>query len=166
MALVKVIDGKYYSEESISNLIEYVTDENKTQNYIGAIGMNGSVPEKMIQQMKAVKRGFGKEKGYRQARHLIVSFENEMVITPAIAYFIAYDIAGYYSDKYQICFGVHMNTDNIHIHFIQNTVSYINGKLFSGGPVELAQFKRHVDSVIYKYRIADIDPMQVLDDDF
>ena len=141
MEIVKIVGKKYYCEDSIRNLIGYVTDENKTHKYIGAIGTNADEPEKMIQQMEAVKEGFDKKHGYRQARHLIVSFENDEKITPDIAYFIAYDIACYYSDRYQICFGVHLDTDNIHIHFIQNTVSYVDGKLFSGGPWELEKFK-------------------------
>ena len=164
MEIVKIVKKKYCHEDSIRNLIEYVTDENKTHNYIGAIGTNAYEPEKMIQQMEAVKEGFDKKSGYRQARHLIVSFKSEVNITPEIAYYMAYDIARYYSDRYQICFGVHLDTDNIHIHFIQNTVSYVDGKLFSGGPWELGKFKGYVNSVIFGYSVADMNPMQVLDE--
>lgn len=166
MAIVKVVDEEYCCKKSIRNLIGYATNENKTHHYIGAIGTNAYEPEKMIQQMMAVKKGFDKVKGYRQARHLLVSFEDEAKITPDMACFIAYDIARYYSDRYQICFGVHLNTDNIHIHFIQNTVSYVDGKLFSGGSWELQKFKYYVNSVIFGYRVAGLNPVQVLDEYF
>ena len=151
MAIVKIIEQKYYCENSICNLINYALDINKTHGYIGAIGANAHEPEAMIQQMMAVKTGFEKNKGYRQARHIVVSFEDREEVTPKIAYFIAYDIAHFYSNKYQICFGIHMNTDNIHIHLIQNTVSFTDGKLFSGAGCELCQFKQHVNNVIRKY---------------
>lgn len=151
MAVVKVIDRKYNCNDSIKNLVRYATDINKTQNYIGAIGVNSHLPEMMIQQMETVKKMFDKKEGYRQARHIVVSFEDKAGVTPDMAYFMAYDIARYYSDKYQICFGVHHNTDNIHIHFVQNTVCFVDGKLFSGAFDELARFKRYVDNVENAY---------------
>lgn len=151
MAIVKIVNEKYYSSTSIKNLINYATDYSKTHGLIGAIGTNPYDIDKMISQMRAVKNAYGKCEDCRQARHIVVSFEENESVDPEAAYTIAYDIARFYADRFQICFGVHVNTDNIHIHFIQNTVSYVDGKLFSGSFFELSQFKIFVKQVLTKH---------------
>lgn len=151
MAIVKIVNEKYYSSTSIKNLINYATDYSKTHGLIGAIGTNPYDIDKMISQMLAVKNAYGKCEDCRQARHIVVSFDENGSVDPEIAYIIAYDIARFYAGRYQICFGVHLDTDNIHIHFIQNTVSYMDGKLFSGHFRELSQFRQHVNWVVDKY---------------
>lgn len=163
MAIVKIVNEKYYSSTSIKNLINYATDYSKTHGLIGAIGTNPYDIDKMISQMLAVKNAYGKYEDCRQARHIVVSFEDNGSVDSEIAYIIAYDIARFYAGRYQICFGVHMNTDNIHIHFIQNTVSYVDGKLFSGHWIELNQFKQHVNCIIEKY-LHDKCTMQLIEE--
>ena len=74
------------------------------------------------------------------------------IITPEEAQWIAEDVARFYSSRYQICYGVHLNTDDLHIHFALNTVSFIDGKLFSEGWMELEQLKLYVHKVVLKYR--------------
>lgn len=152
MAVIKVIDEKYYDKKSLQYVIKYATNPEKTNTvFVGSTGTNAHDTNKMIDQMMKVKRGFDKVDGYRQLRHIVVSFDSDENITAEKAYFIAYDIAKFYSNNYQICFGIHLDTDNIHIHFVQNTVNYMNGKLFSGAPGELSEFKRYVNNVIGRY---------------
>ncbi len=43
------------------------------------------------------------------------------------AYILGWQIAAYYAHRYQIVFGVHENTENLHIHFVFNTVSFVDG---------------------------------------
>ena len=64
---------------------------------------------------------------------------------------LAFQISAYYSQQYQIIFSVHEDTDHWHIHFVMNTVSFVDGKMFSEGPYELAQFKDYVDALIRIY---------------
>jgi len=151
-AVVKIISGDYTNKTVIQNEIQYITNPNKTVGLIGGLGVTPFDPEKMIEQMICVKKGFDKyESGYRQIRHIVVSFHKKWNVTPQSAWAIAYEIAWYYAGKYQICFGIHQNTDNLHIHFIQNTVSYIDGKLFSGGPLEFNKFQQYVNQVFGRF---------------
>lgn len=151
MAVVKIVNKRYYGTTCVANLIDYVTKQNKTYGLIGAIGMNPLEPKKMIRQMVLVKKIYGKRNGYRQVRHFIVSFSKKEKVTPEMAYFIAYDIAKYYSDCYQICFGVHLDTDHLHIHFVQNTVSYIDGRLYSGAFTDTDHLIGFVSNVLSGY---------------
>lgn len=151
MDIVKV-KGGYTDNHALRDLIAYATCSEKTKGYIGAIGTNPYDPDKMLEQMQFVKRAYGKSDGnYRQLRHIIISPDPQWGITVDVAYRMAYDIAKFYGNRYQICFGVHMDTDHVHIHMIQNTVSYVDGKLFSGAWLELNEFKMHVRQVVYRY---------------
>ena len=62
-----------------------------------------------------VKQHFQKMDG-REMRHFIVSFDED--ITPYDAYIMGRQIAAYYAHRYQIVFGVHDDTENLHIHFV------------------------------------------------
>ena len=153
MELVKIVNGEYKNRDALSNVIHYITNPEKTEHYIGAIGVNPYDPQKMVDQMLLVKKVFGKEDGHRNVRHFIISFDKKDHITPEEAQWIAEDVARFYSSRYQICYGVHLNTDDLHIHFALNTVSFIDGKLFSEGWMELERLKRYVNEVILKYRL-------------
>lgn len=161
MEVVRVINKPYSSIGDLNRVICYATNPEETKErtvgkeedkrlFIGRLGVNPYNSEMMIQQMIAVKKMFHKEEG-RQLRHIIVSFEKEWNVDPQTALYIAYDIARYYSNRYQICFGVHQNTDDIHIHFVMNTVSFIDGKMYSGAFLELQQLKTHVSEVVHRY---------------
>jgi len=154
MDIVKLETGKngYRDRNALRILIAYATCPEKTKGYIGAIGTNPDDPAKMLEQMQFVKKAYGKnDRNYRQLRHIIISPDPQWGITADVAYRMAYDIAKFYGNRYQICFGVHSDTDHVHIHLVQNTVSYIDGKLFSGAWVELNEFKMHVQQVVYRY---------------
>lgn len=152
MDIIKVIPESYMKQMDLSNTIRYVTNNEKTRGFIGGWGVTPYNPEQMIYQMTMVKKCYGREQsGWRQLKHIIASFKKEWNVSPNLALMIAYEIAEYYAGAYQICFGIHQNTDNIHIHFILNTVSYIDGKLFSEGIFEFKKFKLYVNQVIGMY---------------
>lgn len=148
MEIIKVVGKSYKENKALENVINYATDIEKTQGYIGGYGVNPRKPDQMIKQMYQVKNVYGKETGYRQVRHYIVSFEPVWGVTADMALHMAYEIARYYMGQYQICFGVHLDTKQIHIHFVMNTVSYMDGKLYSGSWKELEGFKTHVHDVL------------------
>ena len=85
----------------------------------------------------------------RMMRHIVVSFEDD--ISPYNAYFLGWQIAAYYADRFQIVFGVHEDAGNIHIHLVFNTVSFVDGLKYSGGRSDLAAFKHYVNYVYDSY---------------
>lgn len=85
----------------------------------------------------------------RMMRHFVVSFENK--VSAYDAYILGYQIAAYYSGRYQIVFGVHEDTDNVHIHFAFNTVSFVDGLKYSGDACDLSRLKVYVNEVFEAY---------------
>lgn len=72
----------------------------------------------------------------------IISDEN---ITPYYAYILSWQIAAFYADRYQIVFGVHDNTDNVHMHFVFNTVRFVDGLKYSESYSDLYKLNVYVD---------------------
>ena len=65
-------------------------------------------------------------------RHWIISFGARDLISPIQAYYIAVEAARFYADRYQLVFAVHEDTDQVHVHFVMNQVSYVDGRKYSG----------------------------------
>jgi len=79
--------------------------------------------------MMAVKRRFGKTGG-TVAWHGFQSFITGEV-TPEEAFEIGKETARrMWGDKYQVVVTVHLNTDNLHCHFVVNPISFIDGSRF------------------------------------
>lgn len=72
-------------------------------------------------------------------------------IIPYEANQLAMQICAYYAGRFQIVYSVHEDTDNLHIHFVLNTVSYVDGKKFTESPAELWRFKEYVGKLINRY---------------
>lgn len=65
-------------------------------------------------------------------------------------------IASYFSDKFQIVWCIHKKPYSkkyggcasvYHAHFVMNSVSYINGKMFGGSNSEIYAFLDHIKKV-------------------
>lgn len=76
------------------------------------------------------------------------------------AKFIAYEIAKYYGDRYQIIFGVHRNprinrkgraTSYVHIHMLMNSVSFVDGKMYADNKGANYAFADHIKRITDDY---------------
>lgn len=56
----------------------------------------------------------------------------------------------------QIAWAIHGNTDNLHAHFIMNTVNYMNGSKFQIRKEELYNLKVIVSSILSEYGFSEI----------
>lgn len=136
--------------DAVENVINYCTrpnDENVI--YIGGVGVDASSAEAAITDFYRVKIFYQKLHG-RQVRHYHVSFDKRKEkFTNEQAMAIAYEIAYYYGCEYQTFFGLHTDTNNLHIHFCSNTVSY-NGHMYRDGVEDFKLFQEAVNNIINK----------------
>lgn len=142
--IVKVINNGYEHPLALKGLIKYILTDKDTKGntrYYDGCYIN---PENVEREMMDVKQYFRKTQG-RQARHFIVSFD-DYVCMGRQADHLARQICEYYYNTFQIMYSVHEDTDNYHIHFVMNTVSWVDGHMFSEGPAELQQFKNYVNN--------------------
>lgn len=151
MIIYKETSERYSDLGSVYDVPEYILKDKTQKEYVMNTycgGLHISDLCNIGNEFMMVKRYFGKMFG-KQVKHFIVSFENNdrYWLTPALAYNIGVLICQYYFGRNQIVFSVHTNTDNLHIHFCVNTVSFVDGiKLHGGRESYLALYAHCVKS--------------------
>lgn len=109
------------------------------------------------EQFLLVKKYFGKTSG-NPVFHFIVVYNARTTWGDnlGIAERINCSIASYFSDRYQIVYGIHRKPCSkkyggcasiYHAHFIMNSVSYMDGKMFSGNRTEIYAFLDYIKRV-------------------
>ena len=64
-------------------------------------------------------------------QHRVISFGDEEVQDPILAFWLATKVAGFYFERGHISFfGVHTNTDHVHIHIAVSNISWKDGSHF------------------------------------
>ena len=117
-----------YLDEDLYNAIRYVENDDKTDRQIYVDTINCS-KRNAYGEMVAVQKRFG-SRGEIVAWHGYQSFAAGEV-TPDEAFEIGKETARrMWGDKYQVVVTVHLNTDNLHCHFVVNPISFKDGSRF------------------------------------
>lgn len=111
---------------SLTDVMHYATDEDKTEKQFFVTGVNCSA-EIARDQFVTVKKQFNKEDGI-VAYHGYQSFAEDEV-TPEQAHAIGVEFAQrIWGDAYQVVVATHLNTNHIHNHYVVNSVSFKHGR--------------------------------------
>lgn len=156
MSILHFINGKNRSLSQLKGSIAYIFNPEKVKH--GCRGGTGVVYDEAYDDMKIIKVLHNKTKG-RQYIHFIISFDK------GISYLKAFDICeeilDYFSDEYQIVFAVHENTENIHGHFILNTVA-VDGRKFRQSTKEMLSFRTFVNEILEDYGLNTIGKIEMM----
>ena len=117
--------AKEYLDDDLYDALQYVENDDKTDKkmYVTALNCSKSAA---YEQMTAVKRKYG-ERGKVVAYHGYQSFAAGEV-TPEEAHQIGIETARrMWGDRFQVVVTTHLNTDNLHNHFVINSVSFKDG---------------------------------------
>lgn len=137
--------AKEYLDEDLYAAIRYVENDDKTDQTMFVSGINCS-KHNAYNEMIAVKRRFG-ERGKNIAYHGYQSFAAGEV-TPDEAHAIGMETARQmWGAKYQVVVTTHLNTDNIHNHFVINSVSFIDGRKFRNGIGDRLELRKISDAI-------------------
>lgn len=153
MAILKrVLKEGYKDNELLQKLVGYPF-ENERAIESGCYGVT-SIKE-AVHQMQLTKELYDKTDGV-QLHHLILTFKDRECVTTDMAEEIAWDYVSMHNDT-QSVFGVHDEEGKVHIHFVMNSVSPLDG-------LKLRKFDNHSDlkndfgKVLEKYDIK-LDPI-------
>lgn len=116
------------SEQALEDVIEYAAAEDKTEKkyFVSTLNCNKRFAR---DEFLTVKKRFGKEGGI-VAFHGYQSFAGHEV-TPEQAHEIGVQLAKeLWGDKFQVLIATHLNTANLHNHFILNSISFKDGKRY------------------------------------
>ena len=141
-----------YLDEDLYAALRYVENDNKTDRQVFVGGINCS-KQNAYAEMIAVQRRFGlrgKVVGY----HGIQSFKVGEV-TPEQAFEIGKETARrLWGGKYQVLVTVHLNTDNIHCHFVVNPVSFKDGSKFQNKIGDHKELRKVSDQICREHGLS------------
>ena len=147
----KTTDRRYLDDDLYAAL-SYAENDNKTDRKMYVGGINCS-KQNAYAEMVAVQRRFGlrgKVVGY----HGIQSFR-EGEVTPEQAFEIGKATAQkMWGDRYQMLVTVHLNTDNVHCHFVVNPVSFKDGAKFQNKIGDHKELRRVSDEICREYGLS------------
>ena len=138
--------------DSIRQVMTYATNPDKTEKQFYTTGINCEVKDS-VKQMQLVKMIYGKENGIL-AFHAYQSF-NEGEVTPEIAQEIGVRLAEeMWGDRFQVVVSTHLNTDNIHNHFVINSVSFKDGYKYYSNLSNTALLRKTSDEICEEYELS------------
>lgn len=144
----------------LTNLLRYATQQRKTTVQEEGTPVRQLVtgihcaPATARQEMQAVKKRFGKEKGVI-AYHGYQSFAPGEC-TPELAHEIGVKLARQlWGDRYQVLVATHLDRENhLHSHFVINTVSFVDGKKFYRSGQDYRAMREASDALCREYGLS------------
>lgn len=144
---------KLYND--LHNVLEYAKESYKTEKQLYVTGINCS-KDTALEEMMMTKRYFKKTGGIL-AFHGFQSFE-EGEVTPEIAHEIGVRLAEeLWGDRFEAIVSTHLNTDNIHNHFVLNSVSFKDGKKYTNSRRDYALMRETSDLLCEEYGLNVLD---------
>lgn len=137
--------NKFFDEEAYSSIAEYILNPEKAA-YVG--GCNITSAQTAAHEMEQTAIVFGKTQG-KKVRHSILSFGEKEHVSPEQANQYAQQIIQHYAPEYQMIYAVHTNTDDTHIHFAMNQISYLDGHRYQGKKKDYYDFMRHISHITH-----------------
>lgn len=145
MPILKIKNHSYYGEETLENVVNYALRSGR----YGGLAVD---PEHAVFQMQKVKVLWHKTEG-RQVRHFILSFAENEILSHADAMEYGYRICQYFGERFQIVFALHTDNDLPHLHFVLNTVSYVDGAMFSAGPPDYWGLRNYIQQLMPQWPV-------------
>lgn len=149
MAIYKVCGvgehGKFFDDFAYYNAINYIFNPEKAV-MIGGSGISSYA--NAVDDMRDVAIRFGKDRGKR-IRHSILAFEENEDVSIGEADAFAKGIIAHYAPEYQIVYAIHANTEHLHIHFVMNQISYIDGHRYDEKKKDYYDFWNHMKHVTH-----------------
>lgn len=150
----------------LTNLLRYATQQRKTTVQAEGAPVRQLVtgihcsPATARQEMRAVKKRFGKERGVI-AYHGYQSFAPGEC-TPELAHEIGVKLARQlWGDRYQVLVATHLDGENhLHSHFVINTVSFVDGKKFYRSGQDYRAMREASDALCREYGLSVIENPQ------
>lgn len=151
MAILKTANakGKYYDEDARYDVVNYILYSDQAIRYCGCYGVNLI---DIAESMDLVAAQYGKNSGVK-LRHFIISFSPFEKVSPEKANEIGKVAASYFGREYQVVYSVHESADNLHIHIVINSVSYIDGHRYGGTKKEFYGFINYMERALQQFGI-------------
>ena len=141
-----------YLDRDLYDTLKYAANDAKTDRTMFVAGINCSKQNAYV-EMVAVQKRFG-NRGSVVAYHGIQSFR-EGEVTPEMAFEIGKETARrMWGDRYQVLVTVHLNTENIHCHFVVNPISFKDGSKFQNKIGDHKELRKISDTICREHGLS------------
>lgn len=157
MAIVKPIKVRVGNLAGLRAVLDYVKNGDKTQD--GTLVFAKDLLKGMeFQQMVNTKRLFHKDSG-RQYAHFVQSFDPKDNVSPELAFAIGQDFIRRFGafEPFQVVMAVHTNKPQMHIHYVINSVSPVDGCKWQSSPEDLKQMRAISDDLCREHGLSVIE---------
>lgn len=137
-----------YLDDDLYQALRYAENDSKTDRkmYVSAINCP---KQRAYESMMATKRRFGKLGG-NVAYHGYQSFA-EGEVTPEEAHSIGLETAKrMWGENFEVVVTTHLNTENLHNHFVVNSVSFRTGRKFENHVSDHYRLREISDEICYE----------------
>ena len=147
----KTTDRKYLDDD-LYDALRYTENDDKTdeKKYVSGINCSAAFA---YREMTAVKRKYG-ERGKVIAYHGYQSFRTDE-LTPEECHAIGIETARrMWGKDYQVLVTTHLNTDNLHNHFVVNSVSFRDGHKFRNSIEQHYELREISDQICKEHHLS------------
>lgn len=142
----------YSYDNQLHQTIGYAMNDYKTEKQFYVTGIN-CLPEKAYQEMMITKKQFNKTSGIL-GFHAYQSFKGHEV-NPEKAHEMGIKLAEeMWGDRFEVIVTTHLNSNNIHNHFVLNSVSFVDGKKYYDNRYTYAEMRNISDNLCQEYGIS------------
>ena len=147
--------AKEYLDEDLYQALRYTEQDSKTDEKKYVSGVNCSAAF-AYEEMMAIKRKYG-ERGKVIAYHGYQSFKTDE-LTPEQCHAIGIETAKrMWGKDYQVLVTTHLNTDNLHNHFVVNSVSFRDGRKFRNSIEQHYELREISDAICKEHGLSVLD---------
>lgn len=153
MAITKAINKSTKAAGAMRNCIEYVLKEWKTADGLvditGPYSYTNITYDNVYRAYMDEKKLWDKNSG-RMYAHNVISFHENEKITPEQALEFGREFAEKVFGKFQTLISVHQDKNHLHIHFVTNSVSYMDGHKLHMKSTDLEAMKQITNNMCKK----------------
>ena len=150
----KTTDRKYLDND-LYDALRYTENDDKTDECKYVSGVNCTAAN-AYHEMLLVKKKYG-ERGKVVAYHGYQSFKTDE-LTPEQCHTIGIETAKrMWGKDYQVLVTTHLNTDNLHNHFVVNSVSFRDGKKFRNSIEQHYDLREISDAICKEHGLSVLD---------
>ena len=151
MAIIEFINGKNRNYSGMKRSTNYILRVDKTN--LGLYSGHNCDPDHAYENFVLTKRLFNKESG-RQYVHFVQSFSDRENVDEKTVKKIADELLLMEKfNGFQVLYAVHTDTDNLHTHFILNTVNSETGEKWRISKEELLELKDFSDEICRNHEL-------------
>ena len=160
--ILKYVDEDYSDEiifdgrnNVVKRVLGYITNVHKTlERYTGCVGFPEYDIDIMEESFYAVQILYGKLEGDKLV-HMVISFPVNTHLSDEQIMYAGQAVAVYIGERFQVVFGVHLDEESRHIHFVINPVSFVNGEVYKPNTTKLREYYGVICDVLRGYWLGD-----------